>query len=86
MGCLIGWLLYPIGWIINKINPFPVEEYFCNYVKPRIERAHALGIPDDEIKAMWDKAWDIAPDLTSPAIWFDNMIDNWELEHKTKVE
>jgi hypothetical protein len=81
MGELIGWLLLPIGWLVNKIKPFPTNEYFCRYVRPRLERAKELGIPSDEIQIMWDIAWKNTPDWTSPAIIFGRLIDKWEEDH-----
>lgn len=74
-------LLHPIGWLLNKAHPFPVDEYCQRFVYPQIVRAKAKGIPDETIQAMWSKAWDAADPWIigrAPAALFRDMIDTWE--------
>ena len=54
---ILDLLLYPFAWIVDKINPFPAEEYFERFLKFQIIRAKELGLSDDEIDALWNKVW-----------------------------
>lgn len=72
-----------LAWLFD---PFDLQdvEYYDHFVRPKVERAQALGIPDADIDAMWLEALQDANPLIvggAPGSRFAALIDAWEREH-----
>lgn len=69
-----------LGWLINLIFPFPMDEYMERFVVPHIDRARELGIPAEVVERLWHDAVnesDINVVELTPAALFADKIDAW---------
>jgi hypothetical protein len=74
-------ILRALGWLTEKISPFPTQEYVDKFLKPKYERGIALGISDEDLHTLWKQAWEMVDDPTipggAPGSIFDRLIDDF---------